>query len=543
MYYVFATKQWVEMDDSQESLEELEERITRDAIYASLSPDPWVEGTYDDGSTYWYNNITGTYAYEHPLGTREIIELEREIADAAEGYTRQQIQAADAAGGAEREPAIPAAAELQAVGSPTGIMDQQEFSGKVNKLKKLKKELRDAAAFLHHGINENDPHGAQWVQALNEEVNYDIANRWNRTHRIHREEVNVAHRPHSGFGPRSNFNRAVIARREAEGARYAEDPHAAQWAQVQDEMANEQDEALVEYNQQQRERANWEENGSLASNLTSVSRSGQPRHGLSRKARGREKVREQQAAAAARAQWANEQPEGEESLVDYNEEQAALKKGPRRKPAAHTAQWAQMNRELANEQWANELTENVRNQQWAQVQRERDVNPEWVGSQAGSQGGRRRQTAKWKANNASQATSQGSNSSRGRRTASQEAAYQAYHGKQWAKQMYPERFAQGANENNAEYALAQRNESQAASQAASQGGRRSRGRRPAAQAQPAAQWANEQEQQGAQWANEITGRYARHERQATAAARPLKERWNGALGANRLPNSSNNESV
>ena len=496
MYYVFATDQWVEMDDSQESLDELEARITRDAIYDSLTPDPWVEGTDEDGSTYWYNDITGTYAHEHPFEEREIIELEREIEDAAEVYTREQIQAA--AGGAEREPVIPGAAELQAVGSPTGIMDQQEFAGKVDKLKKLKKELRDAAAFLHYGINENHPHGSQFAQALNDEANYDIANRWNRTHRRHRQEVNVAHRAHTGFGPRSNFNRAVLERREAEGAHYTGRIHAAHWEQIQNEMANDQDEALVEYNQQQ---------------------AALPRgHGLSRKARGREKVREQTAAAQARAhaaQWANEQPAGEEALIDYNQQQAALPRGPRKtrgkKPAAHAAQWAQMNRELANEQWANELTRNVRNQQWEQALRERNVNPEWVGSQAGSQGGRK---------------------SKGGRTAAQERAYQAnqaYHGKQWARQLYPERFAQGANANNAEYALAQRNESQAASQG---------GRRPAAQAQ-----ANEQEQQGAQWANEITGRYARHERQAIAAARPLKERWNGALGANRLPNSSNNESV
>ena len=451
MYYVKSTDQWVEMDNSQESFEELEERLTRDTIYASLEPDHWEEIIDPERGNYWYNHTTGLYAHEHPVGTRELIELDIEIGDAAETIDREEIQAADAAEGGGRVRSIPGgAAALQEAGSPTGILDQQDFSGRVNELKKLNKEVKEARYYLHYGFNKDHPHAEQFAQVLNEQANNEIANQWTRAHLRQREEINVAHRPHTNREPRSNFDRAVLARRKGRKEKYQENPHlsqwaqvqrereqehAAKWAQVQDEMANEQEEQLAE----------WEQ-GPVVSNMTNVSRRSPQRRGSNVSRRG----------------------------------------PPGRKPQRASAQREESNESGSNESGSPDVPEWIR-AKWAE-------NNARKSQQSGSQGGRASQgrASKGKA-------SKGARKSRGRQPGAQNAT-------QWAQQLYPERFAQGEQINDQEYALAQRNQEQAR-----RGTRKSRGRQQAAQAE--------------QW-----------------AALPLSARLNNALQSNRLP-SSNNESM
>ena len=225
MYYVHATGQFVEMDDSEETLEEIEHRITRDAIYASLEEDHWeyhVDRAEGYSKPYWYNTITGEYADYHPVGTRELMALEGEAEELAASYDRDTVQQDLAA---VREPRtlagltlnpMPSAAALQEAGSETCIMDASDLSGRVNESRKLQRELRDMSTFLRSGSqyeggeelsNEesyNNTHGAQWAQIEREQANNNSNNsrnnnnsrnsaeRWanNLTRRYYQEQEN-----------------------------------------------------------------------------------------------------------------------------------------------------------------------------------------------------------------------------------------------------------------------------------------------------------------------------------------------------------------
>ena len=192
MYYVHATGQYVEMDDSEETLEEIEHRITRDAIYASLEEDHWeyhVDRAEGFSKPYWYNTITGEYADYHPVGTRELLALEGEAEELAASYDRDTVQQDLAAVHEPRSLAgltlnpMPSAAALQEAGSETCILDALDLSGRVNESRKLQRELRDMSAFLRYGPeyeraeessnNEsyNNTHAAQWAQIEREQSN------------------------------------------------------------------------------------------------------------------------------------------------------------------------------------------------------------------------------------------------------------------------------------------------------------------------------------------------------------------------------------
>jgi hypothetical protein len=198
MYYVHATGEFIEMDDTEESLEELEERITRDAIYASLGPDPWeyhVDRAEGYSRPYWYNTVTGEYSDNHPLDAREVYGLQGEIQELAASYDRYTVQQDLAA---VREPRtlagltlnpMPSAAALQEAGSETCIMDAYDLTGRINESRKLQRELRDMTAFLLSGPqyergdessnNEssyNNTHAAQWAQIEREQSNNSSSN-------------------------------------------------------------------------------------------------------------------------------------------------------------------------------------------------------------------------------------------------------------------------------------------------------------------------------------------------------------------------------
>jgi hypothetical protein len=192
MYYVHATGEWIEMEDGEITLEELEERITRNAIFATLEPDHWEEHTdYAGGynAPYWYNPVTGEYADNHPVGAREIYYMQGEIEMLAASYDRDTVQQDLAA---VREPRtlagltlnpMPSAAALQEAGSETCIMDAYDLTGRVNESRKLQREIRDMRSFLLSGpqyergsasSNEesyNNTHAAQWAQIEREYVN------------------------------------------------------------------------------------------------------------------------------------------------------------------------------------------------------------------------------------------------------------------------------------------------------------------------------------------------------------------------------------
>ena len=191
MYYVHATGKLVEMDDTEESLEELEQRITRDAIYASLEEDHWeyhVDRAEGYSKPYWYNTITGEYADYHPVGTREIMELQDEVEQLAASYDRDTVQHELAAVHEPRTLAgltlnpMPSAAALQEAGSETCILDAYDLSGRVNESRKLQRELRDMTSLLRSGPeyergsatsnNEsyNNEHAAQWAQIEREQA-------------------------------------------------------------------------------------------------------------------------------------------------------------------------------------------------------------------------------------------------------------------------------------------------------------------------------------------------------------------------------------
>ena len=193
MYYVHATGEWLEMEDGELSFEEIEERITRNAIFASLEPDQWEQHTdYAGGysAPYWYNPVTGEYADNDPVGAREIYYIDGEVEMLAASYDRDTVQQDLAA---VREPRtlagltlnpMPSAAALQEAGSETCIMDAYDLTGRVNESRKLQREIRDMRAFLLSGPeyergeessnNEssyNNTHAAQWAQIEREQSN------------------------------------------------------------------------------------------------------------------------------------------------------------------------------------------------------------------------------------------------------------------------------------------------------------------------------------------------------------------------------------
>jgi hypothetical protein len=207
MYYVHATGEWLEMEDGELSLEEIEERITRNAIFATLEPDHWEEHTdYAGGysAPYWYNPVTGEYADSHPVGAREIYYMDGEIEMLAASYDRDTVQQDLAA---VREPRslagltlnpMPSAADLQEAGSETCIMDAYDLTGRVNESRKLQREIRDMRAFLLSGPeyergeessnNEssyNNTHAAQWAQIEREYVNNSNSNNGNNENNWH----------------------------------------------------------------------------------------------------------------------------------------------------------------------------------------------------------------------------------------------------------------------------------------------------------------------------------------------------------------------
>jgi hypothetical protein len=198
MYYIHATGEWREMEDGELSFEEIEERITRDAIYASLEPDQWEQHTdYAGGysAPYWYNPVTGEYADEHPVGAREIYHLQGEVEELAASYDRDTVQQ-DLASVHEPRTLVgltlrpmPSAADLREAGSDTCIMDAYDLSGRVNESRKLQREIRDMRSLLLSGpeyergeessnneYSYNNTHAAQWAQIEREQSNSNSNN-------------------------------------------------------------------------------------------------------------------------------------------------------------------------------------------------------------------------------------------------------------------------------------------------------------------------------------------------------------------------------
>ena len=165
MYYVYATEEYVEMDTHGESVDELEARLTRRAIRASYKGknSPWREEVSRQGSrgrkyVRWVHKDTGEVTETYPLGASDRAELEDGVEELAETYGRAELQEGishlrDARDKVFKQPPKPSAARLQEAGSDTGILDHQNFDGRIDAARLLQREMRDMTAYLLSGPN------------------------------------------------------------------------------------------------------------------------------------------------------------------------------------------------------------------------------------------------------------------------------------------------------------------------------------------------------------------------------------------------------
>jgi hypothetical protein len=171
MYYIFATKEWVEMDASRETLYEVEAGITRYAIFAMTRA---REIKQEEKMLKEIDTLAGRFGRE---------EIEDELQNGQTRRTRPVLQLN----------AETSAADLAEVGSFTGIMDQQDFTGRVNQERKYEREMREMRAYLvtkYEGnrfeennmwgreneeeySGENMGEGENWEEEDEEEENWD----------------------------------------------------------------------------------------------------------------------------------------------------------------------------------------------------------------------------------------------------------------------------------------------------------------------------------------------------------------------------------
>jgi hypothetical protein len=162
MYYIYATEEYVEMDPGNKSVEEFEADLTRYAIRASYKgKSPWREETQSFGGKIlrrWVHRDTGEVSETYPFGAIDRAEIDDGVEALAGTYERGELQEELAHLRDPRDKAFkptpkPSAARLQEIGSDTGIMDHQNFAGRVDPRRLLQKEVHDMTAYLLSGPN------------------------------------------------------------------------------------------------------------------------------------------------------------------------------------------------------------------------------------------------------------------------------------------------------------------------------------------------------------------------------------------------------